>query len=221
MLRCLNDNFGTVTGMLGGLLFVLAAGTAAPSPSEPAAPPPPLPAGWTAPTPQTNPGSWMSANDYPSSALRNEEEGVVGFRLTVSKAGMVDGCVVVHSSGSVALDDATCHLMWARARLNPAKDDKGHAVDGTYSSTVRWKIPDDMPQPQAGSVVSSLIVEKDGHLTDCRFIRSDPWLTGAPPIGSFPCAPSVVSPPFTNAKGEPIRKRMVRTTTVTLEDVPD
>ncbi len=114
----------------------------APAPSAPVAPPPPRiqPKG---PTPKGQPGNWANSNDYPSRALREEQEGVTRFRVSVGPDGRVSGCDVTGSSGSSELDSATCSLITRRGRFNPATDGEGQPVSSSWSSSVRWQIPKD------------------------------------------------------------------------------
>ncbi len=114
----------------------------APAPSAPAAPPPPRiqPKG---PTPKGNPGSWANSNDYPSRALREEQEGITRFRVSVGSDGRVASCDVTGSSGSSELDAATCSLITRRGRFNPATDGEGQPISSSWSSSVRWQIPKD------------------------------------------------------------------------------
>lgn len=184
-------------------------------------PPPPAPDGSTGPVPVGNPGEWVTTGDYPLKALREEKEGMTGFKLTVSPAGWVKNCEIVSSSGVPELDEATCRLVTMRATFKPATDAKGVPGEGIYSNRVRWVVPQDVPQPTPGSVAISMIVEKDGSQSDCQIIRSDPGMTGAPPVGPVPCLKKWIDPPFTNAKGEPIRKRVTQTMSITIEDVEE
>jgi protein TonB len=109
-------------------------------PAAPPAPPPPrfTPKGAQ---PKGNPGSWQSADDYPSRALREEREGVTGFSVTVGSDGRVTGCSVTRSSGSPDLDEAACRLVQRRGRFTPATDGEGQPTTGSWSSSVRWTIP--------------------------------------------------------------------------------
>lgn len=93
--------------------------------------------------PVTNPGGWVTSDDYPLAALRDGQEGVTGFRLTIGPDGLPRRCEVTASSGRADLDDATCRLLMERARFKTHRDDKGVRIGGTYSSRVRWQIPDD------------------------------------------------------------------------------
>lgn len=113
-----------------------------PAPPAPAAPPPPRVQPKN-PTPRGNAGNWVTTNDYPSRALREEREGVTGYRLSVSADGRVADCQITSSSGSPDLDDVTCANLQRRARFNPATDGEGQPTTGSYSGRVRWVIPKD------------------------------------------------------------------------------
>lgn len=91
--------------------------------------------------------SVLSDDDYPKEAIRNEEQGNVAFRLDVGIDGRPISCVVTTSSGSSALDTATCQIMMERARFRPARDRKGRPTSDQVASTVRWVLPgiEDMP----------------------------------------------------------------------------
>lgn len=93
--------------------------------------------------PKGRPGDWVTTNDYPSRALREEREGTTGFRLTVDAGGRVTNCEITSSSGSPDLDQATCDNLRRRARFNPATDGEGQPTSGSYSSRTRWVIPKD------------------------------------------------------------------------------
>lgn len=113
--------------------------TAPVAPPAPPAPPPPRiePA-----QPRANLNGLITADDYPSRARRNGDEGTVRVRLTVGTNGRVTDCNVVSSSGSSDLDNQTCRLMQRRARFNPATDDTGAKVVGTHTQSFRWQLVD-------------------------------------------------------------------------------
>lgn len=62
--------------------------------------------------------------------------------MTIGADGRVRNCEILASSGSADLDRATCANVAKRARFKPATDDTGAAVSGSYSSAVKWQIPD-------------------------------------------------------------------------------
>lgn len=104
-------------------------------------------AGSANPQPRTNLASYVSNDDYPASALRAGEEGRTSFRLTVGPSGRVLDCAVTISSGSLALDNATCRIMRSRARFTPARDASGSPITGTAESSINWRIVDPAPPP--------------------------------------------------------------------------
>ncbi len=112
------------------------------APPAPVAPPPPKfqP---KQPQPKGRSGEWVTTNDYPSRALREEREGTTRFRLTVGPDGKVTDCQITGSSGSPDLDDAACANLRRRARFAPATDGEGQPTTGYYANAVRWQIPKD------------------------------------------------------------------------------
>lgn len=92
--------------------------------------------------PRNNPGMWVTPDDYPSGPLRRGQEGITKFRLEIAANGKVESCTVTGSSGVEQLDQATCRYVERRARFNPARDASDKATAGSYSSAVRWQIPD-------------------------------------------------------------------------------
>ncbi|ODU69076.1 MAG: energy transducer TonB [Novosphingobium sp. SCN 66-18] len=114
-------------------------------PPAPAAPPPPPPPKFQpkGASPKGSPANWATSNDYPSRALREEREGVTGFRVTIGTDGKVVDCQITKSSGSPDLDDATCANVRRRARFTPATDGEGNPTTGSYASSIRWVIPKD------------------------------------------------------------------------------
>lgn len=109
-----------------------------------AAPPAPPPPRFTPkdPSPRGRPQNWATQADYPSRAQREEREGVTRFTVTVGLDGRVSNCTVVSSSGHSDLDEATCRLITRRARFEPATDGDGKETTGTWTSSVRWQLPE-------------------------------------------------------------------------------
>lgn len=121
------------------------------------------------PIPASNPGTWVTPMDYPSAALRAEAEGVVGFRLGVDASGVPTACAITRSSGDATLDETACRLMQARARFTPATDAKGAAIAGSWSSAVRWTIPNGpRPWPKPSDLDVTFIIEADGSVAECK-----------------------------------------------------
>ncbi len=115
------------------------------------APPPPPPVVVEAPKAMQaqaarargNPASWVTTEDYPPSALREEREGVTGIAWDVTTDGKVVNCRVTQSSGSADLDDAACKFVTRRGRYSPALDKNGNPIQSSDKRRVRWQIPKD------------------------------------------------------------------------------
>ena len=112
-----------------------------PPPAPPPPPPPPSKARGASPD---NLNRWAGRiqQDYPSRALRAEEQGVVSMRITIGANGRVESCAVTGSSGSSTLDDAACRGMQRYARYNPALNDAGNPIQSTTSQSIRYVLPD-------------------------------------------------------------------------------
>lgn len=81
----------------------------------------------------------FSADDYPPSALDNNEQGDVSVTLAIGPSGRVTQCFP-NGSASTTLKNATCRLIVARARFDPARDASGNPTTGTFSGAVVWRI---------------------------------------------------------------------------------
>jgi protein TonB len=90
---------------------------------------------------RANLNSYFSADDYPAAALRGSDQGTTGFSLTIGASGRVEACSVTSSSGSAALDQATCRILRSRARYTPARDQSGNPTSGRDSGRVTWRLP--------------------------------------------------------------------------------
>jgi protein TonB len=82
----------------------------------------------------------VTRNDYPAQDLREGNEGTVRFRLGVSADGKVTSCTVTGSSTFPRLDAAACAKLIQRGRFEPATDENGTKVAGTWYNAVRWSI---------------------------------------------------------------------------------
>jgi TonB family protein len=63
--------------------------------------------------------NWIDPEDFPASARRTEEQGIVRVRVYVTGSGRVAGCLTLQSSNVAALDRATCRILRSRARFQP------------------------------------------------------------------------------------------------------
>ena len=83
----------------------------------------------------------FSTDDYPAASLRNNEQGTTAVRITVGTDGRVADCQVTSSSGSAALDSATCSIIRRRAKYTPARNDDGSAAQGSDAVRIKWVVP--------------------------------------------------------------------------------
>jgi TonB family protein len=104
-------------------------------------PPPPAPTIAEPARPRAEAASYIGAADYPLSALQAREEGRVAYSLDVGADGRVAGCAIRRSSGSSALDAATCRLMRSRARFTPARDTNGNPAASQVVQEMVWELP--------------------------------------------------------------------------------
>jgi protein TonB len=111
-------------------------------PREPGITPPPAAKKIAPARARANLASYVTDEDYPTSAIHNDEQGTTRFRLGIGPDGKVTECTVTGSSGSSALDGTTCKLMRQRAKFTPAHDSDGKAVSDTFTSAIRWVLPD-------------------------------------------------------------------------------
>lgn len=165
--------------------------------------------------PKGNPGLWVSTDDYPPSALREDGEGITRFTLAIDATGVPLDCSVTQSSGRADLDDTACNLVKERARFEPATDARGKPVPGTYSNSVRWQIPQSRSAPQPGELVASLVIEKDGTVSSCTVEKATgPFV----PASTQMCDRTGTYDPVLDADGSPVRKRIRTSTKIEYED---
>lgn len=179
--------------------------------------PPPPNTGPRPVMPRTNPGYWVTADDYPTQSLRSEDQGTVSFRLTVDKQGRATGCEITGSSGYSLLDETTCSLMMRRSRFYPALDDAGDPVGGTWASRIRWQVPQglDLPSlPVTGQSVIAFTIDQDGSPTNCELV-SGPDPADFLPF-TMPCNADTSYPVYTDAKGNPVARRVRMVISVSL-----
>jgi periplasmic protein TonB len=82
----------------------------------------------------------ITGDDYPPSAMDNNETGTVDVTLTVGPSGRVTGCSTSGSASST-LKSATCRLLTSRARFSPAQDANGNPISSTYGPTrIIWQL---------------------------------------------------------------------------------
>ena len=74
------------------------------------------------------PAQWITSDDYPAEALRENATGITTVELQIGSDGEPTGCSITTSSGSAALDAAACDALMRRAHFRPARDRRGSLV---------------------------------------------------------------------------------------------
>lgn len=95
------------------------------------------------PVPKGNVASWVTPDDYPTEALRQELSGVVIVVLGLDPSGRPEKCHVAVSSKVPVLDEQTCAVLMRRARYQPVSDAFGSPTRTATVERVRWLIPTD------------------------------------------------------------------------------
>lgn len=131
--------------------------------------------------PLTDPTSWATDADYPSDALRDNQQGRVSIGLYIDPQGKPDRCIVIYKSGSPSLDQASCQVAMMRARFKPALAPDGTPTGFLYTTSMNWRLEDDLdfdvgtkvPDVSKGPILRTLArtiidVDADGKGIACR-----------------------------------------------------
>jgi len=130
--------------LLFAALLTAQSGAARTAPPAAPAPTPPRPAAATpAPVILTDWPFRPDDLDYPAAAMRGEEQGTVRYRVEIGPEGRVSACTILGSSGSSAIDQATCRIVRSRARFAPARDSAGNPVPDFREAEVTWRLGED------------------------------------------------------------------------------
>ena len=167
--------------------------------------------------PLGSPGNWVSPDDYPAEAIKNGDEGITSFRLRIDGAGKVADCVITGSSGSQSLDDATCEIVSVRAQFAPAADAAGMPREDSFSSRVRWTLPEEpFLVPPSATATLEYDLLPTGRLASCLF---DGW-TGSDLASFCDHAPAFKFTPVAGKDGKPLTKHIVVHQTIAVTDKP-
>ena len=174
----------------------------------------------TRPVPVGSPGQWVTADDYPPSALRAGAEGRVVAMLGIDRASTVTSCAVQTSSGNAALDAATCAIMTTRGAFTPAKDAAGKPVPSSYVLPVRWALPKGAAVPPVELMATTrldveiaveLSLDGDGKVLRCRVLAmTTPSFAPAPGDACAPFRPGTQASPALRREGKPVASTVVQ-----------
>jgi protein TonB len=82
--------------------------------------------------------NYVTPFDRPASVSPSELNKVT-VRLAIGPYGRLTDCLVIQSSGSAALDAATCSTLSRRARFIPARDANGNPVADVIEQQIDWQ----------------------------------------------------------------------------------
>lgn len=180
-------------------------------------------------------GSWtrILPTDFPQKALAQKRQGIVKIELAISPNGAIQSCNILESSTHADLDAETCKIASNKAKFGPALDVTGQPTAGRVQTEINWRIPGDgdatssgdmantpltMPKdlrPKAGATTVSFTVTADGSLKDCNLQSTiDPSSKAADAM----CKLKIKFEPYTDAKGQPVARRVTTTSTVQIEE---
>lgn len=153
-----------------------------------------------------NPGGFFGAAAYPPEAMRANEQGRSVVRVEVDAKGYPTACSVFSSSGSSALDQATCRIATTRMQFSAARDEKGRAIAGQYTLPVRWVLPvASLPKAVNSSMETQIAVGTDGAVESCT--DSATGSLGGGPCAIWPVGRKIIAPPMRD--GRPVKAHIV------------
>lgn len=92
------------------------------------------------PEPTNEPQTWITNNDYPTSMLIANRQGIVGLTLIVGQDGIVERCRVdIETPGP--FEEATCKAIVKRARFTPGLDAEGKPMRSFWTNRVHFALP--------------------------------------------------------------------------------
>gem|GEM_PF-2791503 len=117
-----------------------------------------------------DPGSWLTTDDYPGAPVITAQGGRVHVRMAVDATGRPTSCTVTNTSGLPVLDNHTCALMMRRGHFTPARDARGRAIAGSFTTTVSWTADPTALGPARMELIYP--VAANGTLGPCRLMVS-------------------------------------------------
>lgn len=82
----------------------------------------------------------ISADDYPVTAQREDQQGTTRFLILIDEKGLPRDCTLLGTSGSAVLDSRSCGLIMQRARFKPALDQTGKPAKSSWIQAINWRL---------------------------------------------------------------------------------
>ena len=166
-----------------------------------------------------NPGEWITTEDYPLEALRDQTEGVTAILFQIATDGSVGNCVIVGSSGSPLLDTAACAVFSARAKYRPSTDKDGKPIMSSAMQRIRWQLPGQPPEGypiNPGRQAIQFDVSEMGTVENCKVTSSDAIANNAQKACDRYSAQRIRI--FRRPDGTPIRKTVIMSEQIEIKD---
>jgi periplasmic protein TonB len=158
---------------------------------------------------------WISDEDYPAIAIRNEESGTSVAQYTIGVDGKVTNCMA-SGSGSAVLDETTCRLIKERFRFRPALDPNSRARVESKAQRITWRLPENRLQlfdPE--DFQASFTVGADGNVSNCVAIGTG---VAEKNFAKF-CEYMTRSVPGVDKDGKPVARRVRIHSTIESENL--
>lgn len=169
------------------------------------------------PVPTTNPGGWFSQSDWPHDLWLKEIEGSLVVELAVGATGKIDDCRIAQTSGYVAMDSAVCSGFLQRGKFEPALDERGKPVAGTFTTRVEYRFDDNLQDlPASTDLTHVMVVDEAGEVIECDVQGSFP-----PGTDQEGCPLGMRFKPATDVTGKPVKVRVRTRISVEREQVVD
>ena len=163
--------------------------------------------------------SVITPADYPAEAWRSGMEGAVGYELAVDAEGMVTDCTIVESSGFELLDAATCPIARERHTFDPARDENGNPVAGTFVAYAEWQ----KREPEFGDgfrIKVRFTLDESGVAQNCEMLEVSENLPEdmARSFEGEPCPKGRQGVPYRDAEGNPVARTVTVAVAVEVAD---
>ena len=146
-------------------------------------------------------------------------EGAVGYELAVDAEGAVTDCTVIESSGFELLDAMTCPIARERHRFEPAHDENGEPVAGTFVTGADWI----RQEPEFGGgfrIRVRYTLDESGVAQNCEMLEVSENLPDdmARSFEGEPCPKGRQGVPYRDAEGNPVARTVTVAFVVEVSD---
>jgi len=88
-----------------------------------------------------DPAKWITSSDFPATALRAGERGLVFFRLDIDAVGKPTDCHVQRAAGREEFETAVCRNLTENGKFTPALDAGGKPIASYWRDFVFFDYP--------------------------------------------------------------------------------